>query len=115
MQIRRGSCKSVSIYVAAEAGSGAGVDSRVGSGFEKLGARPRPGEPEVAVPNTLAGPFLFAVALLRAESSSDLLGTAEPLWKFFQQVVILKQSIAEQKNSSEPFQTGWLYRWVQSF
>ena len=48
-----------------------------GSGFGEPGASP--GEPEVTVPDALAGPFPFLVASLGAESSSSSLETAEPL------------------------------------
>ena len=65
--------------MAAGAGLGAGVDSGAGSGSKEPGARPRPGEPRIVVSATLAGPFLFAVASLGAESSSSLLETIEPL------------------------------------
>ena len=95
-------------------GLAARVDLGAGSGFEEPKAGPGeprvgPGKPGVAVSSALAGPFLFAVASLGVKSSFGSLGTAKSLWEFFRQVVILEQSGAEQRKSSEPFQTGWLY------
>ena len=106
MQIRKSRCKSASVYIAVGVSSTAGVNLGAGLGFGEPRARPEPGEPGVAVSNILVGPFPFTVAPLGAKSLSGSLETAEALWGFFQQVVILQPSGAKWRNSSEPFQIG---------
>ena len=102
IQIRRSRCKSASVYVAAGAGSGAGVAFGAESGPGELEGGPREsgtgsGELRIAVSGALADPFPFAVAPLGMESSSGPLGMAEPLWGFLRQVAILERSGAEKK------------------
>ena len=90
--------------MAIEVGSAAGVDleTRTSSGKPRAGLE----ELQVVVSDVLAGFFLFAVASLGAASSSGLLETAQLLWGFFEQVVILEWSGVERKKSFKLFQTG---------
>ncbi len=92
IQICRSLCKSVSIYVIAGVGLGAGVDLGVEACPGSKPGEPDPGEPEVAEPNVLAGllpfavvllscviaPISYTVVLLGVESLSGSLETAEP-------------------------------------
>ena len=79
MQISKSRCKSASVYVAVRAGSGAEVNLGVDLGSGEPGAEPGPRKPRLVVFGVLAGPFLFAVVSIGAESLFGLLEIAETL------------------------------------
>lgn len=74
MQIYRSFCKSVSVYyIAAKGGLAAEIDLEAGAGLRK----PKPEESGIVVPGTLIDPLSFAIAPLKAESSSGSFRIAE--------------------------------------